>query len=137
MISLKNIERCFVFVNIIFWVAILLLYIVRGDGLRFNQNNLSSKYSIYITAFNIVCSVLFVTIFFVRKNKGDYFLKFRLPHRTVQVLFILAVLNIALRYDAVMGDVQFLAYQLSIILFSVLSSFLIEENYSVAPGQEK
>lgn len=134
--SLKNIERCFVVVNIIFWVAILLLYIIRGDGVLFNQKNLSLKYSICITAFNIVCSVLFVAVFFSRKIRGNYLLKFSLPHRTVQVLFILSVLNITLRYEAVAQNIQFLVYQLSIVLFSVLSSFLSEENYPVASQQE-
>jgi hypothetical protein len=129
--SHKNIERCFVAVNSIFCVAILLLYIVRGDGLLFTQKNLSSQYSIYATVLNVICSGLLIGIFFIRKNKENYFFKFRLPHRAVQTLFVLAILNITLRYDVVVRDIQFLAYLLSIILFSAVDSFLIEEDYPV------
>lgn len=141
ILSLKNIVWCYANVNFCFWLVILLLHITKlingEESYLSNERELSSPYVGYMTGFNILSSILFAITFFVRKNKGNYYFKFSLPQSTVRLLFSLAVLNLIFRYDEVILNVQFLAYLLSIVLFTILGCFLFEEGYSTASVREE
>jgi hypothetical protein len=119
----NSIEKLFVFSNIVFWFIVAILYLFNSDGF-FLSRLIATPYVLYIWIINLACTILAIIVFLRKKFRGENFLfEFSLPHKTVQMLVALTILNVVFRNST--PHPNYIIYQASIVLFALTDSFLI------------